>query len=599
MSTIGRTLDNRYVVRAEIGSGGFGAVYLAEDSRFTGNNRVAIKKISQSNEQTARAFQHEANLLYNLSHPNLPKVTNCFQESEANYIVMDFIAGEDLMTRMRLGEKFTIEQVTEIADRVLDALEYLHSFLIFHRDIKPHNIKIDPTGKIYLLDFGTAKGQMNEATLSLTDQSITGYTPFYAPLEQVLRVDANSYLLLQSLDTAHLGRLMENKTDARSDIYGLGATIYHLLTGFSPERATATLRAHFLWSGKTDSLPECRTVNPDIPERLAEFVHKCLEIDPADRFQTAAEARAALSDSHFVAATKKPTEDFLADALNNAKKPTEDFAPDSPNETKPIINFDALEKASPATVQVAAATTEPPPVNKNWGWYVGVPFIILTAAIFGGWLVWRGAGETPPPTVKRAETETIQPIAPVKKNRTLTYSLLVQKMRGGSKFQEPFESSGQEIFESGYRFHLSFAPPDDGFLYVFNEGLNKNNERYFSVIFPTPKQNVGSTEVKSGEQYKSGENKFSGAPGTENFWIIWSREKPEAAEQAVKNAFDNDGKIEELGKVADASLSDNLKNYLEKEKNSTAPNTKDAEKKLSKIEFEGDAIVYLLHLEHR
>ena len=586
MTTIGRILDNRYVIRAEIGSGGFGAVYLAEDSRFTGNNQVAIKKISQSNEQTAKAFQYEANLLYNLSHPNLPKVTNCFSEAEANYIVMDFIAGEDLMVKLKRGEKLTVEEILKIADRVLDALEYLHSFLIFHRDIKPHNIKIDPTGKIYLLDFGTAKGQMDEGTLSLTDQSITGYTPFYAPLEQVLRVDANSYLLLQSLETGNLEKFMYNKTDARSDIYGLGATLYHLLTGFSPERATATVRAHFIWSGKADSLPDCRTVNPEIPESLAKIVGKCLEIDPEDRFQTAAETRAALNNLHPAAITteSRATEFAPADAI--------DF-------TKPIINFDVPKTASPT--EPAIKTNELAKPKPNWGWYVGAPVLVLSLAIVGVWFARDGSVKTPALTGKQAEAEPTHSIAPVKNPRSLAYSLLVQKMRDGKKFQEPFESSGQEIFENGYQFQLRLTPPDNGFLYVFNEGLSGNGEKYFSVVFPTPKQNEGKSGVKSGEQYQSGANEFRGMPGTENFWIIWSREKSAEAEQAIENAFDNIGKVsvEELGRVMDESLSVNLKKYLEKEKNTQVTILKDAEKKLSKIEFDGDAIIYLLHLEHR
>ena len=294
MITNGKVLDNRYVIREQIGSGGFGAVYLAEDTRFGGNNRVAVKKIVNTGELTETNFRNEANLLYNLSHPNLPKVTNCFQENDSNFIVMDFIAGADLMEQLKKGKKFTVEEVLRIADKVLDALEYLHSYLIYHRDIKPHNIKIDETGKVFLLDFGTAKGQFDDKTVSITDQSITGYTPFYAPLEQVLRVDANSYLLLQSIDTPYLDKFIQYKTDARSDIYSLGATLYHLLTGRSPENATVTIRTHLIWSGKPDSLPDSQTLNPKISERLSAIIKKCLQIDPENRFQTATELRAAL-----------------------------------------------------------------------------------------------------------------------------------------------------------------------------------------------------------------------------------------------------------------------------------------------------------------
>ncbi len=113
MITNGKVLDNRYVVRDQVGSGGFGAVFLAEDTRFGGNNLVAVKKILQTGEFTTIAFRNEANLLYNLSHPNLPKVTNCFQEDDANFIVMDFIAGEDLREKLNSGKKIHHRRIAD------------------------------------------------------------------------------------------------------------------------------------------------------------------------------------------------------------------------------------------------------------------------------------------------------------------------------------------------------------------------------------------------------------------------------------------------------------------------------------------------------
>src|SRR5688572_12843976 len=106
-----KKLDGRYLIRKEIGSGGFGAVYLAEDTRFGGNNRVAIKKIVSTNRQITDSFRQEADLLYNLSHPNLPKVTNCFQEDGASFIVMDFITGEDLAEKLKKGGRFSVGDV--------------------------------------------------------------------------------------------------------------------------------------------------------------------------------------------------------------------------------------------------------------------------------------------------------------------------------------------------------------------------------------------------------------------------------------------------------------------------------------------------------
>ena len=611
MMTSGKKLDNRYIIREQIGKGGFGAVYLAEDTRFTGSNLVAIKKIHQSNEQTSKAFYYEANLLYNLSHPNLPKVTNCFQEDESNFIVMDYIGGEDLMNHLKKGRNFSIEEVLSISDKVLDALEYLHSFSIFHRDIKPHNIKIDANGKIFLLDFGTAKGDLNSNTLSTTDQSVSGYTPFYAPLEQILRVDTNSYLLLNSLDSPNLERFTEHKTDARSDIYSLGATVYHLLTGFSPEKATGTIRAHLVWSGKSDPLPPIRRLNPQISERLAWIIDKCLKIEPDERFQTAKELRDALRSLN------------VNEPISVSDQKTLAFSTDEILETQPGVPDQNIEKTqavvqdlhnaetqrvavnSPETNLIQSAITVPGEIisskseaKSHGGLYAGLLGLLLILSGFGGWFAWRSVSDTGNTQTGNSSSSNNNStgnngLANNVTERSFKYSLLVQKIRDGKKFQEPFESSGQEIFENGYQFQVRLTAPETGFLYAFAEGLNDKGERVYNIVFPTPKQNKGKSEVEANQSYETGWNEFGGTAGTENFWIIWSKEENKIAENARDNAFQSGGTV-----VA-ADIKAKLKDYLEQGNKIEKTISKDTEKKLTKVDFRNDNFVYLLQLEHR
>ncbi|MEP6902001.1 MAG: serine/threonine-protein kinase [Actinomycetota bacterium] len=603
----GKIIDGRYTIREKIGSGGFGAVYLAEDTRFSGNNRVAIKQIESNNELIAKTSKIEADLLYNLSHPNLPKVTNCFQENGASFIVMDYISGEDLAHGLLKKKKFQIPEVLQVADTVLDALEYLHSFPIFHRDVKPHNIKVDEKGKIFLLDFGTAKGNMQEEkTLPFGGQSITGYTPFYAPLEQVLRVDPNSFLLLNALNEEKLRDFAERKTDGRSDIYALGATLYHLLTGFSPEQATATVRAHALWSDKPDPLPNLQKLNAEVSPALANAIHRALEVMPEHRFQTAAEFRQGLKNSQLASIPTKATE--VVNIANQFKPAATQIAPH-------IINIKQDEPSVPPVLQSAdfipdIAQTEPKSNTTKFA-LIGLGVILLLVfGASGAVLVWKYAINKPEKTdINTNQTEVANLSANVINNnqnaannggktatsqtlRTVDYSLLVQKMRDGKKFQEPFESSGQEIFENGYQFMMNFTPTEKGFLYIFAEGLDERNEKVFNIIFPTPKQNGGIADVSAGQKYQTGWNEFGGNAGTENFWVIWSREKNETAEKSRENAFASNGKL------TDKDLAAKLKDFLEKRK-STKSAFKDIEKKLSKIEFEGDSVVHLIQLEHR
>ncbi|HVE57694.1 MAG TPA: serine/threonine-protein kinase [Pyrinomonadaceae bacterium] len=616
----GKIIDGRYTIREKIGSGGFGAVYLAEDTRFSGNNRVAIKQIMSDNERVAKTSKVEADLLYNLSHPNLPKVTNCFQEEGANFIVMDYISGEDLAQGLLKKRKFQVAEVLKIADTVLDALEYLHSFPIYHRDVKPHNIKIDQKGKIFLLDFGTAKGNASEEaekTLQFGGQSITGYTPFYAPLEQVLRVDPNSFLLLTALNEEKLRDFAERKTDGRSDIYALGATLYHLLTGFSPEQATATVRAHALWSDKPDPLPNIQTLNAEVSPALANAIHRALEVMPEHRFQTAAEFRQSLKLSQMASVPTQATE-VINPAIQYPPAPNQPTSNQpSPTQIAPqIINIRQDAPSVPTFQQPANFVSEthesaPQSNTKNFS-LIGLGVILLLVlGASGAGLIWKFASNKAEKTIantNQSETTALNSGAangssqnsanggaktnPSQPARNVDYSLLVQKMRDGKKYQEPFESSGQEIFENGYQFIMNLTPSEKGFLYIFAEGLNDKNEKVFNIIFPTPKQNAGLADVSADQKYQTGWNEFSGTAGTENFWVIWSKEKNDTAEKSRENAFANGGK------VSDKDLEKKLKDYLESEKiQKTA--TKDIDKKLSKIEFEGDSAVYLIQLEHR
>ena len=596
MLTNGKKLDGRYILREEIGSGGFGAVYRATDTRFSGNNQVAIKQIPLNNAEAATAFRHEANLLYNLSHPNLPKVTNCFQEDGASFIVMEYISGDDLSESLKKGKRYGVAESLEITDAVLDALEYLHSFTIFHRDIKPHNIKISGNGKIYLLDFGTAKGSFDETTLPRIGQSITGFTPFYAPLEQVLRVDPNSYLLLKSLETPRLEEFISRKTDERSDIYSLGATVYHLLTGYSPEQATATTRAFSLWSGNPDPLPSCQIVNPEIPERLAQIVHRCLEIEPEKRFQTAAELRRELKNPSPTNSSPKVSEQMTvalpADARNrlNAEsistraanlksEPIARFSFEVENEAERETDLRPIEDLSGERRKLKQAKPK-----SKMPLYLGLLVLSVVLGVLAGWLWWRNSAETPPSVAENP---------PAKNARNLSYSLLVQKMRDGKKFQEPFESSGQEIFETGYQFQMRLTPPADGYLYIFAEGINERQEKVFNLIFPTPQRNQGSAAVSAPRQYETGWNQFDGKTGTESFWMIWNKTQPEIAEKARQNAFGN------AGVVTDGNLKNLLKSYLVSESKNYAEASKETGKKITKVGFEGDGLVYRIHLEHR
>ena len=259
-------LHKRYRIQGNLGQGGMGSVYHAIDENL--GMGVAVKENLFTTEEYARQFRLEAVILANIRHPNLPRVSDHFViAGEGQYLVMDFIDGEDLRQRMERVGILPEDEVIHIGAAMCDALSYLHARkpAILHRDIKPGNVKIAPDGHIFLVDFGLAKViQGNQATTT----GARAMTPGYSPPEQY--------------GTA--------RTDARTDIYSLGATLYAALTGVIPEDGLARAMDNA-------QLTPIRKRNPDVSRRLGAAIEKAMEVDPGDRFQSADEFKFALLNS--------------------------------------------------------------------------------------------------------------------------------------------------------------------------------------------------------------------------------------------------------------------------------------------------------------
>src|SRR4030042_3224590 len=175
----GSILHNRYRSESQLGKGGMGAVFLAFDQTL--QIQIALKENLNLNPESERQFQREATLLASLRHPNLPRVTDHFILEGRQYLVMDYIEGEDLHTRCQ-RQLPSVPEVVIWADALCSALSYLHSRkpAIIHRDIKPANLKIQPDGTLVLVDFGIAK----IADQSATTTGARGLTPGFSPPEQ-------------------------------------------------------------------------------------------------------------------------------------------------------------------------------------------------------------------------------------------------------------------------------------------------------------------------------------------------------------------------------------------------------------------------------
>ena len=261
MATIGQVIDNKYEVLKLIGQGGMSKVYLAMDKHL--NKQWAIKEIQKkardkNNEVVVQSAIAEANMIKQLDHPAIVRIVDIIETSEVIYIIEDYIEGETLNSIIENNGAQPQELVIEWAMQICEALEYLHTRkpAIIYRDMKPANIMLKPDGNIKIIDFGIAREYKEQ---SLADTISLG-TKGYAAPEQFG------------------GR---GQTDARTDVYCLGVTLYHLVTGQSPCEPPYEIYPIRHW-------------NPQLSAGLEAIIEKCTQLNPDDRYQTCAELLYAL-----------------------------------------------------------------------------------------------------------------------------------------------------------------------------------------------------------------------------------------------------------------------------------------------------------------
>jgi serine/threonine protein kinase len=256
-------LESRYKIEQELGVGGFGAVYKALDLSL--NRACAVKVNLDVSPEAQRQFTREATVLANLIHPNLPRVTDhFFLPGQGQFLVMDFIEGEDLEHRVQRLGPMKPDQAMALISQVADALEYMHTHTppVVHRDVKPANIRLTPDGRAVLVDFGLVKLFDPQLRTTVGARAIT---PGYSPPEQY----------------GH------GNTDARSDVYALGATLYTLLTGLQPQESVQRVA--------TDTLVPASQVDPHISPELSRTVAQAMSLNPSQRFLTAGKFKAVMN----------------------------------------------------------------------------------------------------------------------------------------------------------------------------------------------------------------------------------------------------------------------------------------------------------------
>ncbi len=399
MVEAGTLLQNRYLIQKQIGAGGMGTVYVATDQRL--NSPVAIKETLFDEEYLQHAFEREAQLLNSLRHPALPHVIDYFAENSRQYLVMEYFAGADLSEFLKQKGAFPVNEVLAWADDLLDALDYLHSQKtpVVHRDIKPQNLKLTDRGEIILLDFGLAKGKLDEASQISRTHSVFGYSRNYAPLEQI----------------------QGTGTDTRSDIYSLGATIYHLLTGKPP--VDALTRATTFVNNQPDPLVPATVFNPKIPFAVAEVVQQALNLNPDLRPQTAAKMRDSLRKAESGADLSDPEDTqvpaasgrFMAAAVaGNAFPANLEKLTALPNRVIPLA---AVKESSESSFErepldfTTGARAKRSSLSLEKSLSIAAAVLILGGGSFAAWYATSQRSKVNNPTVNSNAVAAVSPVA--------------------------------------------------------------------------------------------------------------------------------------------------------------------------------------------
>jgi len=490
-----RIYHDRYRIDGLLGQGGMGAVYKGWD--FNLEIPVAIKENLELSPEAQKQFNREASMLARLAHPNLPRVTDYFTLlDQGQYLVMDYIEGEDLKSMLdRLGH-LPEDQVLTWIGQITDALEFLHNQdpPIIHRDIKPGNIRIRPNGRASLVDFGIAKFYDPKKATTMGAKAVT---PGYSPPEQ------------------YGGGL----TDRRSDVYALGATLYHLLTGKEPPESVHRMV-------RIAEMPPPRQLNEEISPQTEQAILKSTEVATDRRFQTIDELRSALNlrvdPGSGTPETVNPKATIVLNSAELSAETGGQTRSTGPAVARPSLPLPPPEAApapsQPLPPQSAAPSASKPARFPIWALIAGLAVACLAILAIGGLVIsqiGKKAEATPTMMAEVAPTAT-QPLSvPVSATplpspqasatlaETPTATALPEPVAPGSynTIGGLLSPDGQLIRGVEAKDHFAYLLTRKGALYVYDlSGLSKD-QPYTAYNTPLAKLQIqnGNGLIRNGD----------------------------------------------------------------------------------------------------
>ena len=572
---IGQVLNGRYQIQHEIKRGGMGVVYLALDQQLHSRPvviKVLLEEAFQS-EYVVQKFRQEVEALSRIDHPGIVGIIDAGElQNGKPFIIMQYVDGVTLRSVIS-PEGMNLERTAELLKQIGRALAAAHKRGILHRDLKPDNIMLQDLGhgeeQVKIIDFGIAKVKDSVIAPSTSLNLSPGTVAYMAP-EQ----------------------LNGRPITAATDIFALGAITYEMVTGrkpFNPETGFELLQMQ-----QTGVRVKPADLRPSLPIKAQEVILKALSFSPADRYPTPRE----FADSFAGAIAQDLQSGGVSAPADFVLPPTQ-----LSNEETPLAKAPA---AQPKTLQVPFRAAQAPDPSAQPGFGPSVAQLGLSARGDGARrsksripliaaasvLVLAIAGVAA--WILRPRTnEPKNTPAPSTAERLLSYGLTVQKMREGRPYQDSFESSGQEIFENGWKFRVHLTSPQAGYLYLLNEGPAAGGVTTYNLLFAASASNSNVPPVAVNEKTETAWMVFDEHQGTERFWIVWAAQAvPEL--EAVKGVIN----AKDKGEIGDADQAKAVKNLLEKHSSDKLEAQKDSTNKQTNLKGKGDVLVHLMELEH-
>jgi serine/threonine protein kinase len=535
-----RRFIGHYRLLSMLGRGGMGEVYLTADTRL--GREVALKLLPAEfarDAERVKRFEREARIASGLNHPNILTIYEIGREGEALFIATEFIKGLTLRQRLADGAIEPAEAVN-IAVQMASALDAAHSAGIVHRDIKPENVMLRPDGIVKVLDFGLAKPV--EVAPAPSDYSSMPTRDSY---------ETSPGALIGTFRYMSPEQARGQSVDHRSDLWSLGAVFYELLAGAPPfgGETPSDIIASIL---AREPAPLAEPGEPDLQNVLARALRKERE----RRYQSATE--------------------MLRDIQELKRKLERRSEVETSTASRRLSMTAAIE--APGIERIAGKTRR----KRSLAAVAALLFILAVSSILAAFV----QSTRPLPLSFALESAPHE--------RVITYSIIVQKMRNGEAFEEPFEASGHENFESGWKFRFRVVSPQSGYLYLLNEGPASGGDANYRIIFPISSVNHGSARVEANRQVLTGWYVFSERPGVEKLWVVWAA----LAAQPLEAIKDKVNPVDQ-GVVSDTTRRDSIREWLAMRAADKITTQNGEGARQTVVRGRGDVLASLIELTHR